>query len=233
MDGPRGRRDTPNRYNVSLTQHHRSNSSSANMETGRPEWWREAVEHLSSDSLIGSIVDLYRDESIFGRGDTFQTLVRSIVGQQISVKAADSVFKRLEELCGEISRISIGDCTPEEIASCGLSKQKSLYIHGIATSQTPLLPEGYEEMGDQAIIDHLVQFKGVGPWTAEMILIFSLLRPDVLSLGDLGVVKGIQALVPTAKTKFQMEEVAEEWRPFRSAACWFLWRAIDPVPVEY
>jgi len=114
-----------------------------------------------------------------------------------------------------------------------MSKQKSLYIHGIATSQTPLLPEGYEKMEDRAIINHLMQFKGVGPWTAEMILIFSLMRPDVLSLGDLGVVKGIQLLVPLAQTKVEMELVAEAWRPFRSAACWFLWRGLDPVPVEY
>jgi len=203
------------------------------MEVGIPDWWGDAITHLSTDPLLGEIVDLYRSESIFGHGEVFQTLVRSIVGQQISVKAADTVSKRLEELCGEISRISVGSCTPEELASCGLSRQKSLYIHGIATSEMPLLPEGYEKMEDKAIVNHLMQFNGVGPWTAEMMLIFSLMRPDVLSLGDLGVVKGIQTLVPTAQTKIEMEAVAESWRPFRSAACWFLWRALDPVPVEY
>ena len=75
--------------------------------------------------------------------------------------------------------------------------------------------------------------KGVGPWTAEMMLIFSLMRPDVLSLGDLGVVKGIQGLVPGARTKKEMRAVAEAWRPYRSAACWFIWRSLDPIPVEY
>ena len=88
-------------------------------------------------------------------------------------------------------------------------------------------------MDDDAIIEHLVKFKGVGPWTAEMMLIFSLMRPDVLSLGDLGVEKGIQSLVPDALTKKDMREVAESWRPYRSAACWFIWRSLDPVPVEY
>ncbi len=88
-------------------------------------------------------------------------------------------------------------------------------------------------MGDDAIIKHLVQFKGVGPWTAEMMLIFSLLRPDVLSLGDLGVERGIRILVPGVSTKREMLEVAESWRPYRSAACWFIWRSLDPVPVEY
>ena len=88
-------------------------------------------------------------------------------------------------------------------------------------------------MDDDSILKHLVRFKGVGPWTAEMMLIFSLMRPDVLSLGDLGVVKGIQSLVPEALTNKEMLDVAEAWRPFRSAACWFLWRTLDPIPVEY
>ena len=234
MDGSRGRGDTPTKDNVMQSTHIIGEPHChVFMIVGRPEWWDDAVAHLSTDPLLSETVDLYRDEGISGHGEIFHTLVRSIVGQQISVKAADSVFNRLEEFCGEISRISVGSCTVDEIASCGMSKQKSLYIHGIATSQTPLLPEGYEKMEDRAIINHLMQFKGVGPWTAEMILIFSLMRPDVLSLGDLGVVKGIQLLVPLAQTKVEMELVAEAWRPFRSAACWFLWRRLDPVPVEY
>ena len=203
------------------------------MRKGKPEWWDEAVEHLSADPLLGRSVELYRDGHLSGRGDLFQTLVRSIVGQQISVKAADTVHRRLKEFCGEVNRETIGACSAEELSSCGLSKKKSDYIRGIATSEIPLLPEGFEEMEDDAIARHLVQFNGVGPWTAEMMLIFSLMRPDVLSLGDLGVERGIRSLVPQAVTKRQMLEVAESWRPFRSAACWFLWRSLDPVPVEY
>ena len=203
------------------------------MQTGRPEWWDDAVAHLSSDPLLGQIVELYGKDGLSGRGEIFQTLVRSIVGQQISVKAADTIHSRLEELCGGINRKSIASCTLDELASCGLSQNKSLYIHGIATSATPLLPEGYGKINDDWIVDHLVQFKGVGPWTAEMMLIFSLMRPDVLSLGDLGIVKGIQGLVPEARTKKEMRAVAESWRPYRSAACWFIWRSLDPVPVEY
>jgi DNA-3-methyladenine glycosylase II len=168
-----------------------------------------------------------------GRGEIFQTLVRSIVGQQISVKAADTIHGRLEVLCGGISREAIRSRTLEELSSCGLSQKKTQYIHGIATNETPLLPLGFEKMDDDTILKHLVRFKGVGPWTAEMLLIFSLMRPDVLSLGDLGVVKGIQGLVPEAQTNKKMREVAEAWRPFRSAACWFLWRTLDPIPVEY
>ncbi len=203
------------------------------MQTGRPEWWDDAVTHLSLDPLLGRIVKLHGKEGLSGRGEIFQTLVRSIVGQQISVKAADTIHSRLEELCGGINRKSVGSCTIDDLSSCGLSHQKSLYIHGIATSDTPLLPEGYGEMDDYSVLNHLLQFKGVGPWTAEMMLIFSLMRPDVLSLGDLGVVKGIQGLVPEARTKKEMRAVAEAWRPYRSAACWFIWRSLDPIPVEY
>ncbi len=196
-------------------------------------WWGDAVSHLSKDPLLGSVVELFPGDGLSGRGEIFQTLIRSIVGQQISVKAADTVHRRLEELCGEISRGSVGSCDLDGLISCGLSRQKSLYIQGIATSDAPLLPPGYESMDDKSVIDHLVGFRGVGPWTAEMLLIFSLMRPDVLSLGDLGVVKGIQRLVPEAKTESEMVSVAEAWRPFRSAACWFLWRSLDPVPVQY
>ena len=203
------------------------------MRKGKPDWWEDAVSHLVEDPLIGGLVDRFRKESLQGKGDIFQTLVRSIVGQQISVIAADSVHARLEGLCGVITRESIATKTLEELTSCGLSKPKSEYILGIANSDLPLLPDAYEDLGDDELIRHLVSFKGIGPWTAEMMLIFSLMRPDVLSLGDLGIVKGIQMLVPGARTNREMESVAEAWRPFRSAACWFLWRSLDPVPVEY
>jgi len=203
------------------------------MRKGKPDWWDDAIVQLSNDSIIGEIVRKYRNQYLSGRGDIFQTLVRSIIGQQISVIAADSIHSNLKELCGEINIETISSLSTEQIASCGLTRPKSQYIHGIATSDTPLLPNDYENLEDSALIEHLIQFKGIGPWTAEMMLIFSLMRQDILSLGDLGIVKGIQKLVPEAITKKQMEKVAEAWRPYRSAACWFLWRSLDPVPVEY
>ena len=204
------------------------------MQVGRPDWWGEATSLLSKDPLIGEIARTFDGEGLSGRGEIFQTLVRSIVGQQISVKAADAVHGRLEEMSGgEVTREAIGSLTVDELLSCGLSRQKSQYILGIANDETPLLPVGYEELDDESLIRHLVKFKGIGPWTAEMMLIFSLMRPDVLSLGDLGVVKGIRMLDPQAQSKSEMLAVAEAWRPYRSAACWFLWRSLDPVPVEY
>ncbi len=204
------------------------------MQIGRPDWWDDATAHLSRDPLIGSIVKKFEGEGLSGRGELFQTLVRSIVGQQISVVAADAVHGRLEEMSGgDVTREALVDKTVNDLLSCGLSRQKSQYILDIANDETPLLPDGYEELDDESLIRHLVKFKGVGPWTAEMMLIFSLMRPDVLSLGDLGIVKGIRMLDPEAESKSEMLAVAEAWRPYRSAACWFLWRSLDPVPVEY
>ena len=203
------------------------------MQKGKPEWWDEAVDHLSRDPLLGSTVELYSEEYLSGRGEIFQTLVRSIVGQQISVKAADTVHRRLEELCEEISMESIASCTLEDLSSCGLSQKKSQYIRGIATSEVPLLPEGFEEMDDESIAEHLVQFNGVGPWTAEMMLMFHFLRQDVFSLGDIGLIRGTQRLVPEAETKDDVDEIAKRWKPYRTAAAWYLWRILDPVPVEY
>jgi len=204
------------------------------VQIGRPDWWDDATAHLSRDPLIGSIVKKFEGEGLSGRGELFQTLVRSIVGQQISVVAADAVHGRLEEMSGgDVTREALVDKTVNDLLSCGLSRQKSQYILDIANDETPLLPDGYEELDDESLIRHLVKFKGVGPWTAEMMLIFSLMRPDVLSLGDLGIVKGIRMLDPEAESKSEMLAVAEAWRPYRSAACWFLWRSLDPVPVEY
>ena len=204
------------------------------VQIGRPDWWGDATAHLSRDPLIGGIVKKFDGEGLSGRGELFQTLVRSIVGQQISVKAADAVHGRLEEMSGgKITREELGALPLDALLSCGLSRQKSQYILGIANDETPLLPDDYEELDDESLIRHLVKFKGIGPWTAEMMLIFSLMRPDVLSLGDLGVVKGIRMLDPQAQSKSEMQAVAEAWRPYRSAACWFLWRSLDPVPVEY
>ena len=118
------------------------------MRKGKPEWWDEAVEHLSADPLLGKSVELYSDGHLSGRGEIFQTLVRSIVGQQISVKAADTIHRRLEGLCGKIDREAISACTAEDLSSCGLSQKKSDYIRGIATSEVPLLPEGFDELYD-------------------------------------------------------------------------------------
>ena len=203
------------------------------MQTGRPAWWNDAVAALSNDELLGEIVKKYPDGCLEGKGDLFQTTVRSIVGQQISVIASDAIWGRLIKMLGSATPENVMKFTQEEIAACGLTRPKSSYIHGLAANSELLLNQDWENMTDKEIKQHLIQFKGIGPWTAEMMLMFSFMRPDVFSVGDIGLVKAVKMLAPLAESKDDVEEIAKRWSPYRTAASWYLWRMIDPVPVGY
>ena len=203
------------------------------MKTGKPTWWDDAFTALSQDEIIGAVVRSYPNESLVGKGDLFSTLIRSIVGQQISVIAADAVWGRLVELVGVITPNEIRKHTPEVLATCGLSRPKSSYIHGLALESKALLLHDWNEPSDDELLKHFIQFRGVGPWTAEMILIFTLMRPDIFSIGDIGLIRAVQQLVPEADTKEKVLEISKRWAPYRTAASWYLWRMLDPVPVEY
>ena len=203
------------------------------MLKGKPHWWDEANKFLLQDDLLGPIVKQHQGESLVGKGDLFATFVNSIVGQQISVIAADSIWNRLKEMVGEITPKQVSSFTHAEIAACGLTKSKATYILGVAENPDGFLSPNWEELTDSEIHKHFVSFKGIGPWTAEMLMIFSLLRPDVFSIGDIGLVKAVKILVPEAETKEDILQVAERWSPYKTAACWYLWRMLDPVPVAY
>jgi len=198
-----------------------------------PMWWADALTALSEDALLGPVIKHYGEDGITSRDDLFQTLIRSIVGQQISVTAADAIWGRLLDHLGEASPDAVLSTTQEAIAACGLTRPKASYIVGLAQQADRLLDQPWDTMDDAAIQRHLVQFRGIGPWTAEMMLMFHFLRPDVFSLGDIGLIRGTQRLVPEAVTKEAVGEIAERWRPYRTAAAWYLWRILDPVPVEY
>ena len=200
---------------------------------GKPVWWDDAVVFLESDEIIGPVVSKYNQEYLSGKGDIFSTFVRSVVGQQISVIAADSIWNRLEKFVGGISPENISKFSPAELATCGLTKPKSEYIHGIANDSSHFLSPDWDKLTDAEINKHLTQFRGIGPWTSEMIMIFALLRPDIFSIGDLGLIKAVQLLVPDAVTKNDVLKVSERWAPYRTAASWYLWRMLDPIPVEY
>ena len=203
------------------------------MDKGKPNWWDEAERFLKKDELLGPIVEKYPGESLEGHGDIFSTLARSIVGQQISVLAADSIWARLVELVGEMKPNNILKFTPEQLAKCGITGPKSRYIHGIAQESERFMEPDFDKLNDNEVKKHFISFKGIGPWTAEMLMIFSLMRPDIFSIGDLGLVKAVQILEPKADTKESIEKLAEQWKPYRTAACWYLWRMLDPVPVAY
>jgi DNA-3-methyladenine glycosylase II len=198
-----------------------------------PVWWDEAHAFLLDDELLGPVVREHGPDGITSRGDLFQTLVRSIVGQQISVLAADAIWGRLVDHLGEVTPEAVLTTDQASIAACGLTRPKASYIHGLAEQSEDLLQQPWSEMSDEDIRKHLVKFRGIGPWTAEMLLMFHFLRPDVFSLGDIGLIRGTQRLVPEAETKEAVGAIAERWRPYRTAAAWYLWRILDPVPVEY
>ena len=203
------------------------------MQKGKPHWWDEANKFLLQDDLLGPIVKQHQGESLVGKGDLFATFVNSIVGQQISVIAADSIWNRLKDMIGEITPKQVSSFTHAEIAACGLTKSKATYILGVAQNPEEFLSPNWDELTDSEIHKHFVSFKGIGPWTAEMLMIFSLLRPNVFSIGDIGLVKAVKILVPEAETKEDVLQVAERWSPYKTAACWYLWRMLDPVPVAY
>lgn len=180
------------------------------------------------------IIGQYEGEIMRSRGDTFYTLARSIAGQQISVKAADAIWKRLEAY-GEVTPRTYLDAAEDDLRALGLSRSKVAYLKNIAEyfhlNDTSHLPA----LDDEALITELTKLKGVGRWTAEMLLIFHYQRPDVLPLLDIGLLKSIYRHYNDSEEMDvkAVQQLAEKWKPYRSVATWYLWRALDPVPVEY
>ncbi len=209
------------------------------MDSGlqQPEYWGEAKEHLSEvDGILSRLIEGNEHPSLTTRGDVFLTLVRSIVGQQISSKAADSIWKRVEDLLGPVRPESILGVDHEDLLACGLSGRKSEYISGVAESwQTGFDEIEWGELSDEEVTSRLVSLRGVGVWTAEMILIFSLLRPDVFPVADVGVVRSIERHYNqgSALSESELMVIAGPWKPYRTVATWYLWRSSDPEPVRY
>jgi len=203
-----------------------------------PDYWKRACRELAArDEVLAGIMRAYRGETLATRGDAFVTLARSIVGQQISVKAADSVWRRLEEATGGVEPGSVFGATTIRLQRCGLSLRKVEYLQGLAHAfaDGSLRPEEWHAREDEALIRELTKLRGIGRWSAEMFLIFHLLRPDVLPLADLGLQRAIRLHYHNGRTISlrRMQAIAGPWRPWRTVATWYLWRSLDPVPVEY
>ncbi|HWI99434.1 MAG TPA: DNA-3-methyladenine glycosylase [Burkholderiales bacterium] len=205
----------------------------------KPEYWNRAKRALARrDPVMGGIMRAHPRIFLVRRGEPFMTLARAIVGQQISVKAAQSVWDRVVTCVGgEVSPQTVLGRQRPLLRACGLSDRKTEYICDLAQhfANGSIHVHRWPEMTDEAIIAELVEVRGIGRWTAEMFLIFSLLRPDVFPLDDLGLQKGIRvAYFANRKvTLSTMRRIGERWRPWRSVATWYLWRSLDPVPVEY
>ena len=199
------------------------------------ENWEVAAKELSrNDPVIMKIIKLYSGDKMQLKNNAFLTLVRSVVGQQISVKAADSVWKKLEELCRDsIEPERIKSFSENELRSAGLSRSKANYIQNIAKSN--ILEVNWSNLDDEEAINLLCKIKGIGRWTAEMFLIFHLARPNILPLGDIGLIKAIELNYNNGEkmTKEELETYGQKWSPWCTVATWYLWRSLDPIPVNY
>ena len=202
-----------------------------------PEWWSSAkLELANKDVLLKSLIEEFEEPRLSSRGNLFATLIKSIVGQQISVIAASAVWSRLFDLVGEVNPESILAKTHEELRQVGLSNRKVEYIVGIAEAWTEGLSEiNWEQMSDEEVVQELVKLRGVGRWTVQMLLIFALLRQDVFPIDDIGLIRGMEKLYNSGKPleTSELNEISEKWIPYRTMGVWYIWRSIDPEPVEY
>jgi DNA-3-methyladenine glycosylase II len=204
-----------------------------------PDYWLRAKRALARrDPVMAGIIRAHPRIGLRSRGDPFQTLARSIVGQQISVKAADSVWARFCTAAPTLAPAEVLALGIEKLRTCGLSGRKAEYLRDLAQHLTDgtVQVHRWPAMDDEAVIAELVRVRGIGRWTAEMFLLFNLLRPDVLPLADLGLQRAVASHYfchDDLADPAVIRELAEGWRPWRSVATWYLWRSLDPVPVEY
>jgi len=203
-----------------------------------PDYWQKASRALARDDrMMAGLVRRYRGMSLVSRGDAFGTLARSIIGQQISVKAADAVWSRFAAAVGTVSPPAVLSTGAGGLAGCGLSARKTEYLVDLAAhfAEGRVDPSRWAAMDDESVIGELTDVRGIGRWTAEMFLIFNLLRPDVFPLDDLGLQKAVSQhyFDGVRPARRDLAELGERWRPWRSVATWYLWRSLDPLPVEY
>ncbi len=203
-----------------------------------PAYWDEAKAAVAKrDAKLRKIIRTHGDASLNPRGDAFLTLARAIVGQQISVKAAESIWKRFLAAAGGMKPALVLALPDERIRECGFSRAKVTYVKDLATrfASGSIKPRRWAKMTDEEIIADLVQIRGIGRWSAEMFLIFHLMRPDVLPVTDLGLQRAMERLYNGSEPldHAAMRALGEAWKPWRSVATWYLWRSIDPVSVDY
>jgi DNA-3-methyladenine glycosylase II len=204
-----------------------------------PDYWDRAKRALArKDPVMGAIMRRHPRVYLMVRGEPFMTLARAICGQQISVKAAQSVWNRVC-ICldQKITPEAVMAKNRKLLRACGLSDRKTEYIADLAQHfvDGKIHARHWPQMSDEEIIAELTDVRGIGRWTAEMFLMFNLLRPDVFPLDDLGLQKGIRVSYFKGRkvSLARMRKLGESWRPWRSVATWYLWRSLDPVPVEY
>jgi DNA-3-methyladenine glycosylase II len=217
-------------------------ATTAQPDDSTPSYWDEACKHLGRrDRMMKKLIPRFGEARLKTRGDAYTTLARSIVGQQISVKAAQSVWDRFVAVVGgaslHLQPPDVLALAVPQMREAGLSARKCEYLLDLSRhfDERQVHVDQWQAMDDEAIITELIAIRGIGRWTAEMFLIFHLMRPNVLPLDDLGLIKGISLNYFSGEpvSRAEARELGEAWAPFRSVATWYIWRSLDPVPVEY
>ena len=203
-----------------------------------PSYWNDATRDLASrDSVLKGLIRNHEGPLLQSRSDAFMTLARSIVGQQISVPAAESVWQKLLESVGSLGPATIVRMDPSKLRACGLSSKKSAHLIDLAEHflDGSLEVERWSDHDDEQLIAELTRVKGIGRWTAEMFLIFFMMRPNILPVDDIGLQRAMSLHYNNGKplSKLKMRQISNEWQPWRTVATWYLWRSLDPIPVEY
>jgi DNA-3-methyladenine glycosylase II len=199
-----------------------------------PPYWAEAkAELMRRDRIMNKLIPQFGDMHLRGHPDPFTTLARSIVGQQVTIKAAEAAWGKLRELCPKMLPVQVIKAGAAELSACGLSKRKTEYILDLADhfKAKRVHADLWSQMDDEAVIAELVRIRGITRWTAEMFLIFNLLRPNVLPLDDAGLIQGISQNYFSGEpvSRSDAREVAANWEPWRTVATWYLWRSLDPI----
>lgn len=205
----------------------------------KPAYWDDAVVQLvERDRILRKLIPRFSDVHLLARRDPFETLVRAVVGQQISAMAADAVWSRVACASGQgVTPAAVAAIGADALRTLGLSQRKAEYVLDLAAhfGDERIRPCLWAAMDDESVIADLTAIRGIGRWTAEMFLIFNLRRPDVLPLDDIGLLKAISLHYFSGEpvSRFEAREVAQAWKPWSTVATWYLWRSLDPVPVEY
>lgn len=196
-----------------------------------------AIKHLSHDPIMEKLIEVFGSLPLHKSNSVFEDIVESIISQQLSVKASDTIYKRFLSLFGgkfpEPSQII--QMPDEKLRECGISFSKIKYIKGLAqaVSDGSFEPEKLKDLSDDMVLEKLTELKGIGPWTAEMLLIFTLQRPDVFSMGDIGLRNAIAKLYKVNRDDLKkIKKISDQWKPYRSLACRYLWKSLDNEPVS-
>jgi len=204
----------------------------------KPKYWNKGKIHLSNkDKVLKKLIQTYRNEYLNLNSNYFHSLINSIIGQQISVSAADSMKTKFFKLKRSITPQTVSKLRTTDLRKCGLSRQKILYIRNISKFflQNKKFIKNINKSSEEEIYNNLIEIKGVGNWTIHMFLMFSYGSSNIFPTGDLGFLKAISKLykvqLPISERKLKL--LYKKWSPYSSQATWYLWRSLDPIPVNY